>query len=355
MATVFEEQRDANAQLKAACFEYYSVQQALAKAEDEHLQLLSVSKQLAKRLEGIQTESQNLRKVRSAIADERDKEAQLPSGVPTVAFDAYVAHEKKLMAHVLAESEHLDALEKEVELLKRDLVHEGESTALLEEVLDSQVAFNNVLAATHRSGGARLASEHSKQATLTARLSTLGNELASKRSHTAQVRSSVRAQSAQRERTQTALRERDFDALRLRRDAAYARRLHLGEIEHARQQEAELQALVTENRRLKSLVDKRRAGRPNLRQDCESDSEASCDAPPRVGVEKVDRRTGKATFRALPVESNDEMENFNVHPPSKGKQQSRLLDQFRAHNVALLQQMVSTMQGLQLALEKPAA
>ena len=351
-----------SAELQAACFEYYMSQQALAKAEDDHLTLQSVSKQLDDRVADLQAKLRDAHAARDTVAKHRQQEAALPHGVPAAAFDAYVEKEKRLLANIGVRNDALQCLTKETEQLREDLVSQGQTATLLEEVLDSQCKYNKVLTTVKRKSSSALDAANKASADRCARLTMLQAEQQAVAKREAQARAHVRLQHTARARAQDELVDRDMDGARLRKDVAFAQRMYWGEMAHAREQEAQVAALLAENRRLKGLVDDRRKGRPvihkghvpaSVARPPQASTEGGAVPPPTAGVATHDKRTGSAAFQAVPVESNDETENFRVsfRPTTE---QGRLLEQFRTHNVALLQQMVHSVQALQMQLDPPA-
>ena len=344
--------READSKLKAACYDYYTTQNLLAKAEDEHLQLRSIVAQLEERVKARKDEIARINEVCSGVDEEREKEAELPAGVPVAAFDAFINEERRLLAEAAKAEDEAALFEAECEQLERHVTQEGRSAAVLEGALDAQVKFSEVLRATDKAGGAKVDIEHEKQAGTYARNVACTKELDRLQKRETLLRKALAGLGRDRSKMQELLQDRDSDVVRLRRDAAVSRRLHMGELEHAREQEAELQRLTTENRRLRSMVEERRAGRPSLgksghgpdeHRDTNRSSADPCRAEATAGGRTV----------PLVVESNDEVENIALAEASgkKCRQNSTSLDRAREHNVALLQQMVATMQALRVAVE----
>jgi hypothetical protein len=110
-----------------------------------------------------------------------------------------------------------------------------------------------------------------------------------------------------------------------------------------------------ENRRLQSLVAERRVGRPVLHGDDGADGGAgAADAHGAAAAGPGKGKAGAAPFVPISLSSNDELETFLLEHQRKGQPlPGKLLDQYRQHNVALLQQMVGSMQALQVHVTKP--
>jgi chromosome segregation ATPase len=344
-----DKEREASIKVKAACLEYFTTQQALLRAEDEHLQLQAIVARLESAVETQKEEVGRLQAAKANVDDERDKEAELPTGVPVAAFDAFVNEQRRLLAEAAQAEDELLDLAEESAALEADLVREGGSARVMEDALDAQIHFSEVLRATAVAGGGRIDAEHGRQATACARRQMLLKELASLKKREGFLAKALRAAQGERAKAQGLLQERDSDVVRLRRDAALSRRLYMSELEHAREQEAELLRLTTENRRLNAMVEARRAGRPTMRRDAGDAEDSAAGAP----AAETYTRGGKGGVRVV-VESNDEVENILrdvSNRPAKRSGRRSVLDACREHNVALLQQMVATMQALRVSVE----
>jgi chromosome segregation ATPase len=343
---------EAQARLKAACYDYYTTQQLLVKAEDEHIQLRAIIQQLEGQVQQHLEEARRIASSKQAIDEERDRESALPAGVPVAAFDAFVTEERRLLAESAQAQDEMTLYEEEIEDLERHVARESKSAVVLENALDAQVQFSHVLRASAKQGGAKIDNEHSRQAVSVGRRHTLETELAQLQKREHALARVVRAGANDRQKVQEILQERDSDVVRLRRDAAFTRRLYMGELEFAREQEAQLQQLTTENRRLKATVEVRRAGRPSMRPPAPDSSPRHAD-PCRA--EATSYTGGVPKRKELVVESNDEVENvlheMSAAETGRKKPKPSPLDRVREVNLALLQQMVATMQALRVAVE----
>lgn len=183
-----------------------------------------------------------------------------------------------------------------------------------------------------------------KQASLSARTAILTKQLDELSRREASLKRAARFAEFNKNKTLRLLQDRDSDALRLRTDAAFSRRLHLAELEHAREQEAELHRLTVEHRKLTDMVAARRIDRPVLRRPgLREDDAATVTATP------ASMQDAKGKIHGVKIESTDETENFQRTSAVIGK--GKIVDKYREMNVALLQQMVSTMEALRIAVD----
>lgn len=326
--------------LRGSCYEYFVAQQSLARAEDEHVQLQSIKTQLLQQIKTAEAEINRIAAAREALENERQMESVLPRGVPLSAFNDYIAREKMLYADLCIGETKLQQHQGEISTLRASLRQEGESAALLEEALASQHKFNQILTKTFRTGVERLGEYSERRSGQMATKDHLQRELQQLGKVEQNVRSTVTCKADLKARAQEQLREKDLDALRLRKDALFARRLCLSEVEHSRNQDTALQELHAQNQRLRVLVNERRKGRPCLRSVVTGGG--------RAPYTMTDAREETE----LQLETNEPAIIGETHSFTRRTAESSLLDKVRKQNLALLHQMVSSLHAVQLSVEK---
>ena len=269
--------------LRAACYEYYTAQQALLGAENDHLTLRSTVERLKHELGQQQGEVRRLKDVLQHLQAERQRTSmtdaaeiidtvdaegnhatrvQRPFGAHDL--DRFLSQEKALYTSISDAFEAKALVQKATDDLFSSAEAEARSTRLLDEAVEGQGRFNVSMIAEHRAMKEQMEVATDRLGKAMARKAQLEREWDRVSQEEQTLAKAVRARSAKVEKVVENLRERDMDAARLRRDHALAERLRLGEIEHAREQEATLEHLIAENRRLRQRIALRRDGRPVL-------------------------------------------------------------------------------------------
>ena len=224
-----------------------------------------------------------------------------------------------------------------------------ESVELLERSLDAQVRFNTVLASEETRAVEKLSQVHQRIDSAKARMTSMDSSISLEQQRLRGVQQEATARRANLDRLEASLHERDSDVVRQKRDASFARRILLGEVEHAREQTAWLDELLVENQRLKLLTE-RLGALPGMTLD---DGNDATDAESQDDDVDDSNTSGAAANSS----SNSKSAGLAQQKRKKGKKSSRksAVQLYQQHNLQLLQQMVNSMQLLQEELSVPKA
>lgn len=358
-------------ELRQACYQYYLAQQALQNAEDDNLQMQTVMQNLRGQLQRRSQDVLHLRETKHDLERQAEAMRYLPKDTTPETGRRYIAAERTLHTRIALADDAIDCVRRETAKVAAEMEREAATTNVLEQSLDAQVRYNKVLTAAMKEAVAKAKHEEQRISNLRARRAVLDAAIQKERLEEKRLGSSVATAAEMRSRAQDELRSRDSEAVRLRADVAFGRRLHLGEMEHAREQELWLEELLLENRKLKILAANSRRGLPDLgrragatgdpfgevggispvtaakAEEVEGPSAAADESVAVVaGSDGVAKRVaidtvGDASLLDLP---RQDAGGKGTGAPS---QQKRLVDDFREYNLALLQQMVNSLHILQ--------
>ena len=326
---------DETSELRRVCHEYYLVQQELQRAESDQTNAEQVVVSLTSTLEQKRSEARSLRlkneelqrHIASARANRRA--AAVSVGKAPHSSPSKQQQQQREAAASLAGEEVLLNVKSECENLVNRTRESVESLDLIERSLQAQVRFNTVLATEETRTVEKQMLIQQRIDSYRARLKGLDHTISQEQQRLRRLRQDAAARRASLERIEAAARERDGEAVRQKKDASLARRIYLGEVEHAREQTAWLEELMIENSKLRILFE-RLGGLPG-RSSGEGDD---------AGEDRSD----------VSSEGDD-----GRGPSGAGRRRRRrnIVAQFQQHNLLLLQQLVNSMQLLESELTPP--
>jgi hypothetical protein len=211
------------------------------------------------------------------------------------------------------------------------------SLDLLERSLSAQVRFNTAITCEETRAVEKQLSAQQALDSTKSRVKTVDGIISAEQQQLRRLSSDAAARRANLARVEALVRDRDTDVLRQKQDASVARQVLLAEVEHAREQTAWLDELLVENKRLRLLATRLGAlpggaggftAEADGGEDEESVSSSNGDQPAVTTIHGSEKKKKKAKERSA-------------------------VALYQQHNLALLQQLVNSVELLEVEVSAP--